>query len=78
VWSFFVVPSKPNFQVFEKSNSCFICFQVDPFVFQGSPKPFDENIVLELPLPIHADLDSCPLERRGEGFTGKLAPNKSY
>jgi len=26
--------------------------QLDAFVFQGSPKPFDEDVVQELPLAI--------------------------
>ena len=71
--SFLVVPGKPGCQVFGKFNSSFLCFQVDSLVLQGSPESFDENVVLEAPLAVHADPDVPGLEDRGELLAGKLA-----
>src|SRR5450756_1681764 len=73
MFPFLVVMSKPDCQVFEKLSSSFIRLKVDPLVLQGAPETLYEDIVLEAPLAVHADLDIPCLENRGESFAGKLA-----
>lgn len=51
----FIVPSEPVFQVFGKLSAGFIGFQVDLFVLDRSPEPFDENVVFEASFTVHAD-----------------------
>ena len=74
MFPFLVVMSKPLCQVFGKLGSRFVSLQVDSFVFQGTPESFDEDVVLEPPLAVHADLDVPGLEDGGKCLTGKLAP----
>ncbi len=69
----FVVPVKPVCQVSGKLVSRFVSLQVDPFVFQGAPESFDEDIILEASLAVHADPDVPGFQDGGEGFAGKLA-----
>ena len=72
--SVLVVPVEPPSQILGKLGSVFIGLQVDSLVFQGTPEPFDENIVLEPALAVHADLDVPDLEDGGKFLAGKLAP----
>lgn len=71
--SIIVVPVEPVCQVFEKLVTGFVSLQVDPLAFQGAPDAFDEYVVFEPPLAVHADLDVPDLEDGGKCFTGKLA-----
>ena len=68
-----VVPVEPVGQVFGKLSASFVGSQVDPFVFQGAPEPFDEDVVFETALAVHADLDVPLIQHGGECFTGELA-----
>src|SRR5208337_2497414 len=68
-----VVPVEPVCKVLGKLDSSFVRLKIDSFVFQGTPESFDENVVLEAPLAVHADPDVPGLEDRGELLTGKLA-----
>jgi len=65
---------KPSCQVFEKLSSGFIRLQVDSLVLQCPPESFDEYVIFEAPLAVHADPDIPGFEDGGEGFAGKLAP----
>jgi hypothetical protein len=68
-----VVEAKPAFQVSGKFIPRFIRFQVDAFVFQRAPQPFDEDVVFEAPFAVHADPDVPGLEDGSERFAGELA-----
>ena len=50
-----VVPVEPFSQVFGKLSAGLVGSQVDPFILQGTPEPFDEDVVLETTFAIHAD-----------------------
>lgn len=69
-----VVPVEPPSQVFGKIGAGFVRLEVDPLVFQGTPESFDEDVILEPPLAVHADPDVPGLEDGCKCFTGKLAP----
>jgi len=69
-----VVPVEPVCQILGKRGPGFVSLQVDSLVFQGAPEPFDEDVVFEPPLAVHADLDVPSLEDGGKCFAGKLAP----
>ena len=47
--------------------------QIDPFVLDGPPQAFDEDVVVTAPPAIHADLDAMCLEHAGEFGAGELA-----
>jgi hypothetical protein len=46
--------------------------QVKMLVFDGSPKPFDENVVQGTALGIHANFYCVGKQRFGEIMTGEL------
>ena len=46
--------------------------QVDALVFQGSPEPFDHNVVGPAPLAVHGDAGPGLLEHVGERVAGEL------
>ena len=68
-----VVPVEPVSQVFGKLSTDLVGSQVDPFILQGTPEPFDEDVVLETALAIHTDLYVPLPQHGGECFTGELA-----
>lgn len=47
--------------------------QVDLFIFDGSPKPFDEDVVAPCAFAIHTDLDLAPGQHLDEVGGGELA-----
>lgn len=48
--------------------------QVDALIFQGTPQPFDHDVVPPAPLAIHRNADLSVLEELGERIAGELAP----
>ena len=48
--------------------------QIDLFVLDCPPEPFDEYVVAVASLPVHANSDPLLLQESGEGLTGALAP----
>ena len=50
-----IVPAEPFGQVFGKLSAGLVGSQVDPLILQGTPEPFDEDVVLEATFAIHAD-----------------------
>jgi len=53
-------------------SSTLICFQIHLFVLHFPPQPFDEQVVIVAPLPIHTDSDSVLLQEPDEGLAGEL------
>ena len=50
----------------------FVGVQVDVFIFQTSPQPFDEHVVNPAAFAVHADFDLVLLERIRERVGGEL------
>ena len=47
--------------------------QVDAFVFQAAPEPFDEDVVHPTPPTVHRDAHGSRLQYAGEARRGELA-----
>ena len=71
MFSSYVVPVEPVCHVFGKLGSRFINVQVDSFILQRAPEPFDEDVISETPFAVHADFDVPGFEHGRECFTGK-------
>ena len=46
--------------------------KVDALVFDASPEPFHEDVVVVAAFAVHADPDTVILENACKGFTGEL------
>jgi hypothetical protein len=55
-------------------SSIFKIMKVDTLVLQGSPEPFNEDIVHPASLAIHGDFDPVVSEGIGKREAGELAP----
>ncbi len=62
----YVVPIEPVCHVFGKLGASFINVQVDPFILQRSPEPFDEDVIPETPFTVHADFNAPGFEHGRE------------
>ena len=60
-------------QVFPSRRHAVIGAEIDFFVFDRPPQPFDEDVVPPRTFAIHADLDVGILQRRDEVYGGELA-----
>src|SRR5437588_12860345 len=50
----------------------FESIEIDAFVFERPPQPFDEHVVHPAALAIHRDADAVALQHIGEGKAGEL------
>jgi hypothetical protein len=48
--------------------------EIDLFIFETPPQPFQEHVVAPAAGPVHADLDAVVFQESGELLTGELAP----
>jgi hypothetical protein len=62
------VPVERLFQVLPIFEGC----EVDALVFDATPKPFHEYIIMVAAFTVHPDLDAMLFENVCESFTGKL------
>ena len=67
-----VVKSYPLLQAVTQLGAGAERMQVKVVVFDGPPKPFNEDVVLASAAAVHADVDFVVFENLGEAVAGKL------
>lgn len=72
--SLFVIMAKPALDAHFCFFHRFKIVKVDAFVLQGSPEPFNENIVPPASLSVHRNLNPVYLESINELKSRELAP----
>ena len=68
-----VVEVHPAADAFAGLGYILVRAEVDFFVFEAAPEPFDEHVVDPAAFAVHADLDTGVFEYFGEILAGKLA-----
>ena len=69
-----VVKGKPLLHLLIQLRRCPGQMQVNGFVFQTSPEPLNENIILASSFSIHTDLHLMTSQYIQKFFAGELAP----
>ena len=68
-----VVELQISAQAFPSLRDAVVGTQIDLFIFDRPPEPFDKDVIPPCPLAVHADLDVGILQRRDEVYGGELA-----
>src|SRR5512137_2784988 len=71
--SFAAAKLQIHLQTFFGFNHRGISIQIYVLIFDGSPEPFDKNVIAPAALAIHADLNSISLEKACKFGAGELA-----
>ncbi len=72
MWAVEVIESDPFCDAGTSLLDVLVCSQIDLFVLQTSPQAFDENVVQEAALAVHADCHLSVLKDFGEVIAGEL------
>ena len=72
VATLFVVKVNPATQAVVEFGTAVKRMQVEVVMFDGPPKPLDEDVVLASAAAVHADADVLVFEKLGKGRAGKL------
>ena len=68
-----VVKRDPVFEPLTDLAAGFEGVQIDAFIFQGSPQPFNHDVVPTAPLAVHGDANVRLFKDVGELIAGELA-----
>ena len=69
-----IIELKPLFKALSQLGAIVKRPKVKILVLERPPKTFNENIILDTPTTVHADLHMMRLEHIGKGGGGKLSP----
>ena len=70
--SFLIVELKVGVQVSDRDRHGGIIFEIDLLIFDGTPEPFDENIVQRAAFAVVADLNARLEQPISKSHTGEL------
>ena len=73
MWAFRVVVGQPFSDPSPHFRTCLKSIQINAFILQRPPEPFDHAVVAPRAFTVHADLDLCISEHVDPSITGKLA-----
>ena len=72
MWALRVVVGQPFSDPSPHFRTCFKGIQIDAFILQGAPQPFNHTIVAPCTFSAHADLNLCVRQYVDPSTAGKL------